>query len=84
MKKFLALELPGKDFRQFLRTFGREIAFHLGTDLALYQRMEKALKKFAGLRVDTQDDLRSILADLSKVASPSLQQQLEPYIITPR
>jgi thermitase len=84
LKKFLALELPGKDFRQFLRTFGREIAFHLGTDLALYQRMEKALKKFAGLRVDTQDDLRSILADLSKVASPSLQQQLEPYIITPR
>jgi serine protease len=84
LKKFLSLELSGKDFRQFLRTFGREIAFHLGTDLTLHKRMENVLKRFAGLPVDSEDDLKSVLGALKEVASGYLRETLDKRGITDR
>ena len=87
LKNFLALEVSGKDFRQFLRTFGREITFHLGTNLALYQRVDNVLKRFAGLPVDSEDahdDLQSVLTALAEISSCYLRRNLPSHGITNR
>lgn len=79
LRKFLDISLSSKGLRVFLRTFGREIAFHLGTDFILYQLVDNALKKAVGLPVDSEDDLRDALGTLKEVASDYLRDNLEKY-----
>jgi len=76
ISKFLGVS--GKDLRQFLRTFGREIIFYLGTDFTLYQRMENAFKHAAGLPIDDSgDDLSSVVQALKNFSSQYLSKHLK-------
>ncbi|MDZ7955383.1 S8/S53 family peptidase [Nostoc sp. DedQUE09] len=75
ISKFLGKS--GKDLRQFLRTFGREIVFYMGTDFQLYQRMENAFKRAAGLPSDNfGDDLGSVVRALKECSSDYLKKNL--------
>jgi thermitase len=73
-----------KDLRDFLRTFGKELTFHFGTNFNLYKMMENALKLEVNFKqVDstarlhpqwTLDEVRKELKE--KCASEYLQKYL--------
>ncbi|MBD3305169.1 S8 family serine peptidase, partial [candidate division KSB3 bacterium] len=68
---------PRKELRQYLRTFGREIAFHFATDVSLYHLMEEHLKILAGLSTENyMANLNEMRAKLKSQASPYLQKYI--------